>query len=47
MEDGGGVGERGRAKTQRGRHGEQKKEGAERNKAKLWGKESAEDYPSG
>ena len=33
--------------TQRGRHGGQKKEGAKRNQAKLWGKESAEGCPSG
>ena len=46
MEDG-GAGERGRAKTQRGRHGGQTKEWAKRNKAKPRGKESAEEYHSG
>ena len=46
MEDG-RSGKRGRAKTQRGRHGGQKKAGAKRNKAKAWGKESAEEYLSG
>ena len=46
--DGGrGGGGRGRAKTQRARHGGQKKEGAKRNKPRPWGKESAEEYPSG
>ena len=46
MEDG-RVWGRERAKTQRGGNGGQKEAGAKRNKAKPWGKESAEEYPSG
>ena len=42
-----GGGGRGRAKTQRGRHGGQNKEGAKRSNAKPWGKKSAEEYPGG
>ena len=46
--DGGSrKGGRGSAKTQRGRLRGQNKEGAKRRKAKQWGKESAEEYPSG
>ena len=41
-----GGGGRGGARTQWGRHGRQKKEGAKRNKAKPWVKESADEYPS-
>ena len=42
-----GGGGRGSAKTQRGRLRRQNKEGAKKRKAKQWGKESAEEYPSG
>ena len=46
--DGGrGGGGGGSAKTQRGRLRRQNKEGVKRRKAKQWGKESAEEYPSG
>ena len=45
--EGGAEGGRGSAKTQRGRLSGQNKEGAKRSKVKQWGKESAEEYPSG